>query len=119
MINNFDVIKRPDKKKINESKKLVIFGLGDFAKLCEKALKKKNYSIHGFLVTTKTIDSYNGTNVFDLDEFIGEDTQVIVGVFNREHPYATISEAVKSKGCVEILLTRDIYSKLRDAMGEE
>lgn len=119
MINNFDVIKRPDKKKINESKKLVIFGLGDFAKLCEKALKKKNYSIHGFLVTTKTIDSYNGTNVFDLDEFIGEDTQVIVGVFNREHPYATISEAVKSKGCVDILFPWDIYITLRDDLGQQ
>ena len=116
-VNEFDVIKRPHLKEINSSKKLVIFGQGDFAKACEKALKKKGYSVHGFLVSTKTIDSHNGTNVFALDEFIGVDTQVIVGVFNREHPYATISEAVESRGCVDILFPWDIYSTLRDDLG--
>jgi FkbM family methyltransferase len=116
-VNEFDVIKRPHLKEINSSKKLVIFGLGDFAKACEKALKKKGYSVHGFLVSTKTIDTYNGTNVFALDEFIGVDTQVIVGVFNREHPYTTISEAVESSGCVDILFPWDIYSTLRDDLG--
>ena len=55
-VNEFDVIKRPHLKEINSSKKLVIFGLGDFAKACEKALNKKGYSVHGFLVSTKTID---------------------------------------------------------------
>ena len=99
-INEWDFIKRPHVKEINSSKKLVIFGLGDFAKACEKALKKNGYSVYGFLVSTKTIDLHNGTNVFALDEFIGEDTQVIVGVFNREHPYTTISEAVESRGCL-------------------
>ena len=116
-VNEFDVIKRPHLKKINASKKLVIFGLGDFAKACEKALKKKGYSVHGFLVSTTTIDSHNGTNVFALDEFIGAETQVIVGVFNREHPYATILEALESRGYVDILFPWDIYSSLRDDLG--
>ena len=116
-INEWDVIKRPHVKEINSSKKLVIFGLGDFAKACEKALKKKGYSVYGFLVSTKTIDSHNGTNVFALDEFIGEDTQVIVGVFNREHPYVTILEAVESRGCIDILFPWDIYSTLGDDLG--
>ena len=116
-INEWDVIKRPHVKEINPSKKLVIFGLGDFAKACEKALNKKGYSVYGFLVSTKTIDSHNGTNVFALDEFIGVDTQVIVGVFNREHPYATISEAVEGRGCLDILFPWDIYSTLGDDLG--
>jgi hypothetical protein len=64
------------------------------------------------LVKTKTIESYNGTNVFDLDEFIGEDSQVIIGVLHHKHPYATISKAVKSKGCVDILFPWDIYITL-------
>ena len=46
-INEWDVIKRPHVKEINPSKKLVIFGLGDFAKACEKALKKKGYKRDG------------------------------------------------------------------------
>lgn len=116
-INEWDVIERPHVKEISTSKKLVVFGLGDFAKACEKALKNKGYSVYGFLVSTKTTDSYNGTSVFALDEFIGEDTQVIIGVFNREHPYATISESVESRGCLDILFPWDIYTTLEDDLG--
>jgi len=65
-VKQWDIVKPPEVKEINSRKKLVIFGLGDFAKVCEKALKKKNYNIYGFLVSKKTIESYNGTKVFDL-----------------------------------------------------
>ena len=116
-IDGWAAIRRPLVKEINPSKKLVIFGLGEFAKACEKALKRKGYSVSGFLVTTKTTESYNGTNVIALDEFIGEDTQVIVGVFNREHPYATISESVECRGCLDILFPWDVYSTLEDDLG--
>lgn len=116
-IINWDSIKCPNVKEINNNKKLVIFGLGNFAKACEKALIEKGYSVYGFLVSTKTVESYNGRNVFSLDEFVSTDTQVIVGVFNREHPYTTISQALESKGCRDILFPWDIYSTLRDELG--
>jgi len=116
-IKEWDVIKRPHTKEINSGKKLVIFGLGDFAKACQKALKKKGYIVYGFLVSTKATDSFDGTDVFALDEFDGTDAQVIVGVFNREHPYATISDSIESRGCFDILFPWDIYSTLKDELG--
>ncbi|MDC0088863.1 hypothetical protein OAI12_02520 [Porticoccaceae bacterium] len=115
--NDLDAIVCPQGKEINLGKKLFIFGLGSFAKDCEKALKKRGYNIHGFLVSSKSVESHDEINVFDLDGFVGDNAQVIVGVFNREHPYTFIFEALINKGCLDILFPWDIYTTFKDELG--
>lgn len=115
--SDWDVIECPRPKKIRSDRRLFIFGLGGFAKACERSLKNVGCDVHGFIVTSKITDTFNETKVFSLEEFVGKDTQVVVGVFNREHPYNAISQALLAKECSHILYPWDIYDALKCDLG--
>ena len=108
---------RPDKKLISNEKDLFVFGTGSFATKLARALQSKGRSVSGFVVSQRNSNLHCGLDVHSVSELTGVNAQVLVGVFNREHPYASINNTLISGGFTDILFPWDFYEELIDELG--
>jgi FkbM family methyltransferase len=96
-------------------KELYIFGYGSFAQDCFSALKKEGLNIKGYIVSQR--NSLNKENIFAIDELDLSNSTVLIGVFNREHPYQELIESLEKNNCKFILMPWDIYRPLKKYLG--
>lgn len=116
LLNDLKSIKPKDFSSYS-NQNFYIFGYGSFARDCYEAFLKENINPKGFLVSNINKENQQNEIIFSLNEIDLSNAVVLIGIFNREHPYKDIAESLEAKGCKQILMPWDIYGFLKTHLG--
>jgi len=101
--------------------RLLIFGVGNFARRVYRACQKVGISVIGFVATSPQCDYCEGCPVYDWETLRAKgfpaDIQILCGIFNRNNPYDVLQELSASHGFCRLTMPWQYVGELGDQLG--